>query len=115
MHAAALKKRLGDCRWRIGRHMMAASDDAMPACGDAATAAVAKGDHLMNHFAEPAALRLLRNPARRGGRAAAPLAVAVATLERCLAEAHEDGDAASVRRLHAALSVLTGGVAGVRD
>ncbi|WP_137123932.1 hypothetical protein [Roseomonas sp. HF4] len=60
----------------------------------------------MNHVVEPAALFDLRAAARRGGSAAAPLAVAVAALERCLAEAHEDGDIGAVRRLHVALTVL---------
>lgn len=62
----------------------------------------------MNHVAEPAAPHALRDAARRRGSAPAPVAVAVATLERCLAEAHEDGDVGAVRRLHAALALLTG-------
>lgn len=38
---------------------------------------------------------------------AGPLGSAVAAVERCLAEAHEAGDAQSLRLLHAVLALLT--------
>jgi hypothetical protein len=65
----------------------------------------------MNHVVGPKALDVMRDINGQGD-LVGPVATAVATIERCLAGAHEDGDVGAVRRLHAALAVLTGGAPG---
>ena len=67
----------------------------------------------MNQFAQAKMQREAYDASRgSAGSDGGPLGSAVAAVERCLAQAHEAGDADSLRLLHAVLALLTAAPSG---